>query len=82
MFQIDSVAKWLIVVGVGLAVLGVLLLLVGKIPFLDRFGNLPGDIRYISPDGQFGCFFPIVSMILLSVVLTIVLNVIVRLLNR
>ncbi|MBN1430888.1 MAG: DUF2905 domain-containing protein [Anaerolineae bacterium] len=82
MFQIDTLAKWLMIIGLGIAALGGLIFLAGKIPFLNRLGNLPGDFRYVSPDGRFGCFFPIVTMLLISVVLTIVLNVIARLLNR
>ena len=82
MFQLDSLGRWLIAIGLGIAALGVLFLLLGKIPFLDRFGSLPGDIRYQSKDGRFSCFVPIVSMILLSVVLTIIVNVAARLLNR
>jgi hypothetical protein len=82
MFQLDSLAKWLIVLGLGVAALGGLLLFVGRVPGLDRLGSLPGDIRYQSADGRFSCFVPIVSMILVSVVLTIILNVILRLLNR
>ncbi len=82
MFQLDSLAKWLIVLGLGVAALGALLLLIGRVPGLDRLGSLPGDIRYQSADGRFSCFVPIVSMILISVILTIVLNVVLRLLNR
>ncbi len=82
MFQLDSLGKWLVVIGVGIAALGVLLFLLGKVPGLDRLGNLPGDIRYRSPDGRISCFVPIASSILLSVLLTIILNVIVRVLNR
>ncbi len=82
MFQIDTLAKWLIIIGLSIAVLGGLIFLASKIPFLSRLGNLPGDIRYVSPDGRFSCFFPIVTMILLSVILTIVLNVIIRLIHR
>jgi len=82
MFQLDTFGRWLIVIGAGVAVLGLLLFLLGKVPFLNRLGNLPGDIRYESPDGRFSCFVPIVSSILFSVLLTIVLNIIMRLLNR
>lgn len=82
MFQIDTLARWLIVVGLGVAALGGLVFLASKIPFLNRLGNLPGDIRYVSPDGRLGCFFPIVTMLLISIVLTIVLNVVARLINR
>jgi hypothetical protein len=82
MFQMDTLAKWLIVAGLGIAVLGGVILLASKLPFLRKLGSLPGDIHYISPDGRFGCFFPIVTMLLVSIILTIALNVIARLLNR
>ncbi len=82
MFQLDTLGRWLIFFGLGMTALGVLLLLSGKVPFLNRLGNLPGDIRYTTADGRFSCFVPIVSSILLSIVLTIVLNIVVRLLNR
>jgi hypothetical protein len=80
--MVDTLARWMIVVGLGIAALGGLIFLASKVPFLNRLGNLPGDIRYVSPDGRFGCFFPVVTMILVSTVLTVVLNVVVRLLNR
>jgi hypothetical protein len=82
MLQLDSLAKWLVVVGLGVAALGALLFLLGRIPGLDRLGSLPGDIRWQSADGRISCAVPIVSSILLSVILTIVLNVILRLLRR
>ncbi|GAB4473765.1 MAG: hypothetical protein Kow00124_13040 [Anaerolineae bacterium] len=82
MFQLDTAGRWLIAFGVGIALLGLLLLLLGRIPGLDRLGNLPGDIRYQSPDGRLSCLVPIVSSLLISVILTIVLNVVIRLLNR
>jgi hypothetical protein len=43
-------------------------------------GGLPGDLRIEREN--ISCYVPIATMALLSVVLTIVLNVIVRLLNR
>lgn len=77
-----TLGRWLLIIGLGIAVIGGLIWLSGKIPFLSQLGRLPGDIRYTSPDGNFGCFVPIVSSILLSIILTVVLNVVVRLLNR
>jgi hypothetical protein len=82
MFSLETLGRWLLVVGLGLAALGGLLWLLGKVPFLNRLGNLPGDIRYESEDGRFSCFVPIVSSILISLLLTLILNIIVRLLNR
>jgi hypothetical protein len=82
MFQLDTLGRWLIVVGLGVAALGLLLFLLGRIPGLDRLGSLPGDIRIQSRDGRLSCFVPIVSSLLLSIILTLVLNIAVRVLNR
>jgi hypothetical protein len=82
MFQLDSMGRWLIAIGLGVAALGLLLFLLGKIPFLSRLGSLPGDIRFQSPDGRLTCLVPIVSSIVLSILLTILLNIIIRLLRR
>jgi hypothetical protein len=82
MFSLESLGRWLLVVGLGLAALGGLLWLLSKVPFLNKLGDLPGDIRYESEDGRFSCFIPLVSSLLISLVLTILLNVIIRLLRR
>lgn len=78
--DLNTLGRAVLIIGIILTVLGGLLMLLARIPFLSNLGNLPGDIRI---EGQgFSCFVPIVSMILISVVLTIVLNIIVRLINR
>ena len=71
-----------IVIGLGFAliVLGGILLLFSRIPFLKDLGRLPGDIHV--QNGNLSCFFPVVSMILISVLLSLVLNIVFRLLNR
>jgi hypothetical protein len=71
--------------GRAIVILGLILVLAGgSLWLLGRtglpVGRLPGDIRIEGENGS--CYAPIVTMLLLSVVLTIVLNVIVRLLNR
>lgn len=65
-------ARWFIVAGVILILIGVLLYLA---PWLFNWvGKLPGDIRIEKENRK--VFFPITSMILISVILTIVINVI------
>jgi hypothetical protein len=71
MLAIESIGKSLIFFGVVLIVLGSILIIFGKIPW---FGRLPGDI-IIKKEGV-TLYFPVVTMILLSVFLTIVFNVI------
>jgi hypothetical protein len=54
------------------AIVGGLLLASGKLPF--RLGRLPGDIAYQGKNTSF--YFPVVTCILLSVVLTMVMWVV------
>ena len=64
---------------------GIILFLVGGGLYLSAkfglpLGRLPGDIRIEGENGVF--YFPLTSSILVSVVLTIVVNVIVRLMKK
>ena len=61
-----ELGKWLILGGLILAVIGGLFFVDGRLPF--RLGRLPGDIAIEGKRGSF--YFPIVTCILLSVVLT------------
>lgn len=78
--SLDSIGGLLVVAGLGIAALGGVLLLISRVPGLNQLFNLPGDIRIQTENVS--CFFPIVSMIILSVLLTIIANVIIRLINR
>ena len=66
---------------VGLLVIvgGVFIIVVGLLIYsgaLSWFGRLPGDIRYES--GSVRVYIPIVSMLLLSIVLTLIFNLLRR----
>ncbi len=63
-------SKWLIGAGVALIVLGVALHYAPGL--LSWFGKLPGDIRVESERSRTS--IPITSMIIISVVLTVLLN--------
>jgi hypothetical protein len=71
-------ARILIIIGMTLLIAGgVILLAVRYFPWL---GNLPGDIRY---EGEnFKLYFPLATMILLSILATVILNIVVRIFNR
>ena len=61
---------------------GIILFVIGGLIFLDSkfgipFGRLPGDIR-IERDG-FSFYFPLASSIIVSILLTVIINLIVRL---
>ncbi|MEW6457837.1 MAG: DUF2905 domain-containing protein [Bacillota bacterium] len=65
--------RTLIIVGVLIVVLGALLYFGGKIPGI---GRLPGDI--LIQRGNFTLYFPLATAILLSIILTLVLNLFFR----
>ena len=75
--ELSQLGRVLVVFGVILLVFGLLLILGGRIPFL---GRLPGDIVF-QRDGL-TVFFPIATMILVSIVLTVTLNVLARLFGK
>ena len=68
-----DVGRALIVVGVVIALVGVVCLAAGKLPWL---GHLPGDINVERERVSF--HFPIVTCLLVSAVLTLLLNLLFR----
>ena len=69
----NEMGRLLLVFGLILAAVGLVLIFADKIPFL---GRLPGDI--VIKKRNFTLFFPLATMILLSIVITVVLNVVLR----
>jgi hypothetical protein len=63
-----DLGKALIGLGLLLVIVGGLLLVTGKVPFL---GRLPGDIHV--QRGNWSFYFPLATSILLSVILSLVL---------
>lgn len=66
----DSIGKTLMIFGTVLVVVGALLHFGGKIPWL---GRLPGDIHVEKENFRF--YFPVVTSILLSIILTVIFNI-------
>ena len=73
----EGLGKVLIIIGAVILVLGLLLAFVGRIPLL---GKLPGDIL-IRKDG-ISFYFPIVTFLLLSIVLTLIINFALRFMGK
>ncbi len=63
----SELARFLIIAGLILLVVGVVLLIAPKIPWL---GKLPGDITW--QRGRFTLYFPLGTCILISVILTLI----------
>jgi hypothetical protein len=67
-------------VGITIVVIGVVAVVVGSmimLGWLSWFGRLPGDIRIVSRSTR--VYIPLTSMLVISVVLTVVLNLVRRL---
>ena len=67
-----ELGRILLVIGIVLVVLGGLAVLGVRLPF----GRLPGDIAIEGERGGF--YFPVVTMIIVSIVLTVLLNIFLR----
>ncbi|WP_345300258.1 DUF2905 domain-containing protein [Candidatus Villigracilis affinis] len=76
--NMESIARYLMLGGIILFLVG------GGVYFAAKFGiplgRLPGDIRIEGENGSF--YFPVTSSILISVVLSILLNIISRFLKK
>jgi H+/Cl- antiporter ClcA len=65
-------ARWFIIAGIILIVIGLLLYFAPSL--FSWFGKLPGDIRIEKEHTKI--FIPVTSMILISIILTILINLI------
>jgi uncharacterized protein YybS (DUF2232 family) len=66
----NDMGKFLVMVGVVITLIGMLLWAgIGK----GWFGRLPGDIQYSK--GNFHFYFPIVTCLILSILLTLLLRI-------
>lgn len=69
----NEIGRLLLVLGIILVVVGVIFMFADKIPLI---GRLPGDI--LIKRKNFSFYFPIVTCILLSVLLTVIFNLFFR----
>lgn len=74
----ETIARYLMIGGIVLFLIGGGVYLAVK--FGIPLGRLPGDIRIEGENGSF--YFPLTSSILVSVILSILLNIITRLLKK
>ena len=69
----SELGRWLIVLGIVIVAVGAILLVADRIPWL---GRLPGDIRI--ERGNWRIYFPLATSLLISVILTLLLNLFFR----
>ncbi|MBM3118680.1 MAG: DUF2905 domain-containing protein [Chloroflexi bacterium] len=73
----EGIGKILLIAGGIIVILGLILVFSQHIPF---FGKLPGDI-FIKKEG-FSFYFPIVTFLILSILITVIVNVILHFFHR
>lgn len=73
MTDLGQIGKLIIVAGVVLIAAGILFLLLGRIPVI---GRLPGD--FVIRRDHVTIYLPLATMLLISLLLTIILNLIFR----
>ncbi|MBI5953203.1 MAG: DUF2905 domain-containing protein [Chloroflexi bacterium] len=74
----ETIARYLMLAGIALFLTGGGVYLAAK--FGIPLGRLPGDIRIEGENGSF--YFPVTSSILVSVILTVVVNIVAKLLKK
>jgi hypothetical protein len=74
----ENLSRYIIFAGIALIVIGVVVFGLAKLNI--PLGRLPGDIRIEGKNGSF--YFPVTTSILISIVLTILLNVLGRFLRK
>jgi hypothetical protein len=77
MNPLDALGRIVLVLGGVLVALGLVLLVLSRVPFA---GRLPGDfhLRW----GSVSCYFPLMTGILVSIVGTLILNLLIWLLRK
>jgi hypothetical protein len=76
--SLEIMGRWMVAAGIGLVLLGGLAWLAGH--FLPAGKDFPGTIRI--QGAGFTCIFPLLASIVISILLTIVLNLLARFMNR
>ena len=74
----ENISRYIILAGVVLIIIGGVVYVAARLNI--PIGRLPGDIHIEGPNGSF--YFPLVTCIIISVILTVVLNLIGRFLNK
>lgn len=78
MFDIANLGRILVIAGLGLAAVGAILWGLSRTSL--PVGELPGDFQF--EFANVSCFVPLATMIIVSVIATVLLNVIIRFLSK
>ena len=71
--ELAQTGKLILIAGIALVIIGGIIMLAGRIPVV---GQLPGDFEFRR--GNTTIYFPLATMIIASILLTILLNLFLR----
>ena len=71
--ELAQTGKLILIAGIALVIIGGIIMLAGRLPLV---GQLPGDFEFRR--GNTTIYFPLATMILASILLTILLNLFLR----
>ncbi len=72
-FSLETIGRWLIIFGGSITIIGVLVWSIAKLTGWEKF---PGTLKFQT--GGLTCVVPILGSILLSILLTVVLNLLAK----
>jgi hypothetical protein len=72
--ELTTIARWLILAGLIIVGVGALLWVAGRLNI--PLGKLPGDFQFQTKNVS--CVFPLATSLILSILLTLLLNIILR----
>ena len=75
--NLESIGRWILIIGIAFTVLGASIWLIAR---LTGWEKIPGTLKWQS--GNLTCVVPLLGSIILSILLTIILNLLVRWFNR
>lgn len=75
--NLETIGRWIVILGLAITIIGGGIWLIAKITGWEKF---PGTIKWQS--GNLTCLVPLLGSIILSILLTLVLNLLARWFNR
>lgn len=75
--NLETIGRWIVILGLAITIIGGGIWLIAKITGWEKF---PGTIKWQS--GNLTCLVPLLGSIILSILLTLVLNLLARWFNQ
>jgi Zn-dependent protease with chaperone function len=75
--NLEAIGRWILIIGIAITILGASIWFIARLTGWEKF---PGTLKWQS--GNLTCIIPLLGSIVLSILLTIILNLLARWFNR